>query len=232
MALVPLELLRTGSTGEIAVALLRKLGGEGATVSGYNVLNGAREAYSSEVDQEVLIGRLGDAWAWLVANQCVGQALHTSGNWQRVTREGAKIAKDPSALLGLVAEQHLIAGLSIQLESSAKPAFVRGDYETAAFSAMKAVEVEVRRLSGLGNSLIGTRLVQEAFKTGGPLCDPTAEGGEKVAVLNLFAGAIGAFKNPTSHRTVMYEDPREVAEIIQLADLLLRMLRRIEDRIS
>jgi uncharacterized protein (TIGR02391 family) len=232
MVLVSLGLLRAGDTGEIAIALLKRLGGEGATVSGYNVLNAAREAYSSEADQDSLIGRLGDAWAWLVANQCVGQALQSSGNWQRVTREGARIANEPSALLHLVAEKHLIAGLSPQLNRSSKPAFVRGDYETAAFSAMKAVEVEVRRVSGLGDSLIGTKLIQEAFKADGPLCDPTAEGGERTAVLNLFAGAIGAFKNPTSHRTVMYEDPTEVAEIIQLSDLLLRMLRRIEERIS
>jgi Protein of unknown function (Hypoth_ymh) len=40
----------------------------------------------------------------------------------------------------------------------------------------------------------------------------------------LFWGAIGVFKNPTSHRPVNYDDPTVAAEAVLLADLLLRML--------
>ena len=50
------------------------------------------------------------------------------------------------------------------------------------------------------------------------------------SAMELFAGAIGAFKNPPSHRTVDFEDPIEAAEIVQLADLLLKILRRAEAR--
>ncbi|OII01403.1 TIGR02391 family protein [Curtobacterium sp. MCBA15_007] len=110
---------------------------------------------------------------------------------------------------------------------SALPAFVRGDYETAAFAAMKAVEVRVRELSGLPDGLVGVKLMQEAFKETGPLTDPDAEAGERVATMQLFAGAIGAFKNPASHRIVLFRDPLEAAEVVQLADLLLRMLSRV-----
>ena len=69
--------------------------------------------------------------------------------------------------------------------------------------------------------------MRKAFKPGaGPLCDESAEPAEQQAMADLFAGAIGAFKNPASHRTVKFEDPVEAAEIIQLADLLIRIVAR------
>ncbi|WP_181065484.1 TIGR02391 family protein [Rathayibacter sp. AY1A5] len=153
-----------------------------------------------------------------------------TGGWQRVTRQGAAIGASPLALLELQAEELLSARLSPQLLTSAKPAFMRGDYETAAFAAMKAVEVEVRELSGLSTELVGVKLMQEAFKRDAPLCDSSAEGGEQVATMNLFMGAMGAFKNPASHRTVVFTDALEAAEVVQLADLLLRMLYRVGKR--
>jgi hypothetical protein len=47
----------------------------------------------------------------------------------------------------------------------------------------------------------------------------------------LFWGAIGVFKNPPSHRQVNYQDPTQAAEVILLADLLLRMLDEVEARL-
>jgi len=59
------------------------------------------------------------------------------------------------------------------------------------------------------------------------ITDMSAEGKEQVATMELFAGAIGAFKNPASHRIVCFDDLLEAAEVVQLADLLLRMLNRV-----
>ncbi|WP_161598132.1 TIGR02391 family protein [Curtobacterium flaccumfaciens] len=226
MATLSPDLLRAGSTEEVALELIRGYG-EGADINGHNVFNQAKEEFGGEPDGAVLVGRVSDAWAWLVAHQCVGPSGQASGSWQRVTRQGAAIAAGRSGLHQLQADDLLSERLMQQLLTSAKPAFSRGDFDTAAFAAMKAVEVEVRILSGLPNDLVGTKLIQEAFKHGGPLCDVAAEGGEQVATMNLFMGAIGAFKNPASHRTVVFQDPLEAAEVVQLADLLLRMLHRI-----
>jgi uncharacterized protein (TIGR02391 family) len=54
--------------------------------------------------------------------------------------------------------------------------------------------------------------------------DQEAEPGEREAMSALFAGAIGMFKNPTSHREVDFDDPTEAAEIVLVADLLMRIL--------
>lgn len=71
--------------------------------------------------------------------------------------------------------------------------------------------------------------MREAFNpSGGPLTDPAHESGEKQARSDLFAGAIGSFKNPTSHRAVTYSDPTEASEVVLLADLLMRILDTIE----
>lgn len=109
-----------------------------------------------------------------------------------------------------------------------RPIFFLGDFETAAFAALKAVEVEVRRLSHFDDSDIGVRLMRKAFGERGPLRDDSADPGEQVALMEFFAGAIGAFKNPASHRTVSFDDPVEAAEVVQVADLLLRILDRVE----
>lgn len=70
--------------------------------------------------------------------------------------------------------------------SSARSNFALGDYETASFAAMKAVEVEVRRVARLPNELLGVNLMRNAFSPkDGVLRDPGAEGGEQQATADL-----------------------------------------------
>jgi uncharacterized protein (TIGR02391 family) len=145
---------------------------------------------------------------------------------QRLTREGRELSADNAALTKLYAGERLAGNFDPAL-ATALHNFHYGDYETACFAAMKQVEVAVRDRGGFDNALIGTKLMRQAFKPeDGPLADPSAEPSEQQAIADLFAGAIGAFKNPTSHRPVNYDDAEEASEIIQLADLLLRIVRR------
>jgi uncharacterized protein (TIGR02391 family) len=105
-----------------------------------------------------------------------------------------------------------------------KPSFFRGDYDTAVFQAFKEVEVRVRKKANLANTDIGVPLMRKAFNpTNGVLMDPSADPGERTARMELFAGAIGSYKNPSSHRDVSFTDPKEAADIIHLANQLLRV---------
>jgi uncharacterized protein (TIGR02391 family) len=84
----------------------------------------------------------------------------------------------------------------------------RGKYDTAIFEAMKAVEVAVRDAAELTAADIGKDLMRKAFAIeGGRLTDTSAEPAERQARSDLFAGAIGSYKNPHSHRNVDLDDP-------------------------
>ena len=97
---------------------------------------------------------------------------------------------------------------------------------------MKAVEVRVRSLAGLGNEMIGVPLMTKAFREAGPLTDPEAVPGEQVGTMNLFQGAYAVLRNPAGHRELNYDDVTEAAEAVATASLLMRILDRVEGRLS
>lgn len=102
----------------------------------------------------------------------------------------------------------------------------RGETEEAVFAAFKQVEISVRRAAGFGSHPVGTKLMRKAFDpTTGPLADQSLPLAEREAEAHLFAGAIGAFKNPGSHRTVSVTYANAARQLI-FAGLLLRIVDR------
>jgi uncharacterized protein (TIGR02391 family) len=183
-------------------------------------------------DRQDFLRAMAEAWGWLESEALIAHGPSTSGYDFFVTRRGEALAKEVDPLRRIADEARLSAGLHPSIEARIRQQFLLGEYELSAFAALRQVEIRVRELAGAPESSIGVNLMRDAFKAGGPLADPNLDGGERDAMVALFWGAIGVFKNPPSHRQVNYQDPTQAAEVILLADLLLRMLDDVEARLK
>jgi uncharacterized protein (TIGR02391 family) len=142
-----------------------------------------------------------------------------------ISRRASKIADEREFANFLDARRLPREMLHPRLSKTVWQAFMRGEYDVAIFQAMKAVEVAVREAAGLTAADIGTGLMRKAFDVDkGPLSDLKAERAERQARSDLFAGAIGSYKNPHSHRDVPLDNAVEAVEVAMLANHLLRIL--------
>jgi uncharacterized protein (TIGR02391 family) len=183
-----------------------------------------REYPSSK--QEDISRALMEAWVWLEREGLLAPRPGSDGDWVFVTRRGQTVAT-PQKLeayrrANLLPRQLLHPTLAQKVWAS----FLRGDYDTAVFQAFKEVEVRVREAGHFDASDIGVPLMRAAFKPAtGPLSDQSAQSGEQEALMHLFAGAVGSYKNPHSHRNITIE-PGEAVEMIMLASHLLSIVDR------
>jgi uncharacterized protein (TIGR02391 family) len=199
--------------------------------NGWNWQNWMRESeqYGTARDQEIGLA-LSEAWSWLMTHGLVVRdPSQSSSDAYKVSRLGRETLK--YGVARLAAGERLGVALHPRLAQRIQQQFLLGEFELAVFAAMKEVEVRVRELAKASQSLLGVKLMQQAFSAErGVLTDPEADPGEQVAMMELFKGAIGLFKNPTSHRPVDYDDPTLASEVILFADLLLRLLDQVEER--
>jgi uncharacterized protein (TIGR02391 family) len=201
--------------------------------NGWNWQNWMRtsEQHGTGSDPEISLA-LAEAWSWLITRGLVVRdPSQSSADAYRVSRLGSQTLK--YGVARLAAGERLGVALHPRLAQRIEQQFLIGEFELAVFAAMKEVEVRVRELAGASASLLGVKLMQHAFSAEkGVLTDEEADPGEKVAMMELFKGAIGLFKNPTSHRPVDYDDPTMASEVVLFADLLLRLLDQVENRLG
>ena len=168
-----------------------------------------------------------EAWDWLRVQGLLVSApgINGTNGWCVISRRGQQIttrddfgrfrsaADFPKSILHpLIADRVWLA-------------LARGDLADAVFIAFRAVEEQVRAAGGYRAADIGTDLMRRAFHAdNGPLVDMDQERSEREALAHLFAGAIGSYKNPHSHRTVTIQDPKEAQEMVMLACHLLRIV--------
>lgn len=115
------------------------------------------------------------------------------------------------------------------LPDAAWNAFRAGDYDTAVFEALKAVEVAVRK-KGLGKNKItsgdhGVELMKKAFDpASGPLSDLKADARRRARRCELFTGALGELRNPKAHNDPVITDAMVAVEEMMVASTLLRIV--------
>lgn len=187
-----------------------------ANQSLHNFINGLKHSHQIGLEVEAA---LTEAWWWLVREGFVVES--TSSGWFYISRRGKRAldSHDPVAFrhVKLLPRESLHPVIS----EKSFPPFLRGDYETAVFAAFKEVEIAVRDAANEPDHVIGADLMRRAFhEANGALRDPGQPTAEREALAHLFAGAIGSYKNPNSHRRVALE-PSEAAEMIFLASHLL-----------
>ena len=172
---------------------------------------------------------LAEAWTWLVVNGLLVPDPSENGRngWMLLSRRAEEILDTgcfkkyargihfPKELL------HPSIADEVWLE------LARGDLEAAVFKSFRAVEIAVRSKGNFSADDYGVPLMRKAFdRHTGPLSDMNRPEAERDALSHLFAGAIGSYKNPHSHRTVLITEPTEAQEMVMLASHLLRIIDR------
>jgi uncharacterized protein (TIGR02391 family) len=170
---------------------------------------------------------LNETWAYLSREGYIMPAPDTNGRngWMVLTSDGERVGSQEDFDRVRVARAFPKSLLHDSIAKKVYSAMMRGELDEAVFAAFKAVEVAVREAGGYETTDIGVPLMRKAFDSkAGPLTDLTQPEAEREALAHLFAGAIGSYKNPHSHRTVNLSDAREAQEQVLLATHLLRIV--------
>jgi uncharacterized protein (TIGR02391 family) len=162
-----------------------------------------------------------EAWQWLANEGLIMIDPDQPNGWYCLTRKGASLKSESDIEAYRQGNLLPVGLLHMRLAEKVLPMFLRGDYDVAVFQAFKEVEVTVRDATGHADDLVGVNLMRAAFKPArGPLSDMRRSAGERQAMMDLFAGAIGHGKNPPSHREVQF-DRVAAAQLIIMASYLL-----------
>lgn len=174
--------------------------------------------------------KLAEAWHILSAERLLIPEPGTNGqNGHMVlTERGQQMLANEKEFRGFTGLNSLPKGmLHPAIAEPVWKALARGDLENAVFEAFRTVEIAVREVGGFAAEDVGVALMRRAFDPkGGPLTDKSLPDPEREALAHLFAGSIGFYKNPQSHRDAKIGSQRRAQEIVLLATHLLYIVDR------
>ena len=217
---------------ELAMFLLKYLyekeqSGSSSVLNLHNcTLHGNLQDYAGEKYDEIS-KVITESWIWLEREGMIAPKPGQNRQWVYVTKRGKHVLDNSD--MGTYLKGNILPKNELDpvLASKVHPLFIRGDYDTAVFQAFKEVEIRVRKAALLPQQLVGLDLMRNAFHPdNGKLTDMSRIKAEREATSHLFAGAIGLFKNPSSHRDANWQDPGECAELIYFANHLLRLVEK------
>ena len=166
---------------------------------------------------------MAEGWNWLLREGLIAPVPGETSGWHFVTRRGKQL-RDRAGVVAYANSVLLPRGMlhpaTVQCCWSA---FMRGEYDTAVFQAFRELEVAIRAAGAFSTDDFGVPLAQKAFGDKGPLTDRSAPSGERVALLNMMAGALGSYKNPHSHRKVQLS-AIDASEMIVMASHLMKIV--------
>jgi uncharacterized protein (TIGR02391 family) len=167
-----------------------------------------------------------EGWQWLLTNMLIIPAPAPNNGFCRLSRQGRRLLSDDKAFeIFATASQLPKALLHSTIADNVWTQLAQGSFAVAVFIAFRGVEEAVREAAGFASDDHGVPMMRRAFhKDQGPLTRTADPEAEKEALSSLFAGAIGSYKNPHSHRTVVIDDAREAQEMVLLASHLLRIV--------
>lgn len=231
-----IEALNTATPEQVGVALVMHMQIDGNRFSPHNFQGSINHWYGNQGSPGWLMQRVSEGMQWaqqmLLVVPDLGQAV---GSWYVLSRAGADfdvgIDVERLTLERLLPEFLLhpaIRAASIEI-------FKIGKYDAAVFEAFKTVENAIREAAELPPDAHGMPMAAKAFNSEtGLLAVPDDPPGERQAMQQLMAGAVGVFKNPRSHRNLDLTDPKEAAQMLIIASHLLQIVdsrNRTGDRI-
>ena len=205
---------------EVLPSLMQAAGFEfGALQQAFYPMQGGGYPPMSQGEVNLVIA---EALAWLEQQGLLMRNPNQPNyHWYVLTRRGAEI-KTRGQLESYVRGRDLpVDLLQPELVVVVRPLFLRGDYDTAVFQAFKMVEMVVRSASSCPPEWPAQKVMRTAFNpVDGVLTDKDLPDGERQAMSDLYAGAMGHAKNPPSHRDVKMHR-MEAARLIIFGGYLL-----------